>query len=194
MLEDINFQELFADLGLDSTVKGGNLVCPFCGKHAFREYHDNGVARCHACGWAGNAINLVDQVEGGDEIKVALLRMDLSRIKDAAQRSWNEAIRKLAKDLDFLAQVRAYFAFYKSDRMSPSYYQNQCGYSRSHFTKVLNGNFDKVSAKSWKEIVAFLRKAINVGQLRKDMMMGSKYWKDTIKDKALLRESVDKFR
>ncbi|CCH48356.1 hypothetical protein [Pseudodesulfovibrio piezophilus] len=194
MLESIDFKALFADLGLDSTTKGGNLVCPFCGKHAFREYRDNGVARCHACNWAGNAINLVDQVEGVDEIKILATRMHLCDIEHSKQRSWNEAFRKLADDLDFLAQVRAYFAFYKSDRMGAPYYQQQSGYSRSYFAKVLNGNLDKVSAKSWKEIVAFLRKAINVGQLRKDMMMGSKYWKETIKDKALLRESVDKFR
>ena len=194
MLNDINFQELFADLGLDSTIKGGNLVCPFCGKHAFREYRDNGVARCHACNWAGNAINLVDQVEGVDEVKILATRMHLSDIESGIRRSWNEAFRKLAADLAFLAQVRAYFAFYKSDRMSAPYYQQQSGYSRSHFAKVLNGNLDKVSAKSWKEIVAFLRKAINVDQLRKDMMMGSQYWKEIIKDKALLRESVDKFR
>jgi len=194
MLNDINFQELFADLGLDSTIKGGNLVCPFCGKHALREYRDNGVARCHACKWAGNAINLVDQVENVDEIKILTTRMHLSDIESGIQRSWNEAFRKLADDLAFLAQVRTYFAFYKSDRMSAPYYQRQSGYSRSHFTKILNGNLDKVSVKSWKEIVEFLRKAINVGQLRKDMMMGSQYWKEIIKDKALLRESVDKFK
>lgn len=194
MLESIDFKELFADLGLDSTIKGGNLVCPFCGKHAFREYRDNGVARCHACEWAGNAINLVDQVAGVDEIKILATRVHLSDIQHNKQRSWNETACKLAKDLDFLAQVRAYFAFYKSDRMSAPYYQQQSGYSRSHFTKVLNGNFDKVSTTSWREIVAFLRKVINVDQLRKDMMMGSQYWKESVKDKALLRESVDKFR
>ncbi|EGB16349.1 hypothetical protein DND132_3146 [Pseudodesulfovibrio mercurii] len=194
MLNDINFQELFTDLGLDSTVKGGNLVCPFCGKHAFREYHDNGVARCHACGWAGNAINLVEQVEGVDEVKVILMRMHLSDVESDARRSWYEAIRKLAKDLDFLAQARAYFAFYKSDRMGASYYQNQCGYSRSHFSRVLNGQFERVSPKAWNEIVAFLRRSLNVDQLRKDMMTGSTYWLEDIKDKELLRECVNKFR
>ncbi|SOB59849.1 conserved protein of unknown function [Pseudodesulfovibrio profundus] len=194
MLESINFQELFADLGLDSTIKGGNLVCPFCGKHAFRGYHDNGVARCHACEWAGNAINLVKEVEGVDSVKAAEAYANLIHIEDNERHSLNKATRKLADDRDFLAQARAYFAFYKSARMGAPYYQQQSGYSRSHFTKVLNGQPDKVSAKSWKEIVAFLRRTINVGQLRKDMMMGSQYWKECIKDEALLRESVDKFR
>ncbi|XXJ18874.1 hypothetical protein ACR42D_04815 [Desulfovibrio caledoniensis] len=195
MLNDVNFQELFADLGLNSTTRGGNLVCPFCGETAFRPYSDNGVARCHACTWSGNAINLVKQVDGVDSDKVLATLMDLyDHEHNASRRTWNDTARKLAKDLDFLAQARAYFAFYKSDRMGTSYYQNQCGYSRSHFTKVLNGQFEKVSPKAWNEIVAFLRRALNVGQLRKDMMMGSGYWMECIKDKELLRERVDKFR
>lgn len=196
MFESIDFNDLFAELGLDPTAHSGNLACPFCGKKSFTPYRDNGVARCHACGWSGNAINLFAQVKGVDnkEAFAALVGLYDAKTIKLKPKTRKEAVEQLASDLDFLAWVRLHFAFYKSERMGAAYYQKKSGYSRSHFTKVLNGQFDKVSRKAWSEIVLMLRQSINVGQLRKDMGLKSAYWKDRIQTDDQLRESVSRYQ
>lgn len=196
MTESINFKDLFVELGLDPMTKGGNHICPFCDKTAFTPYSDNGVARCHACGWAGNAINLYAKARDVDtqEAFAELVKLyGQGRIKLKAK-TRTEAITKLASDLEFLAWVRASFAFYKSERMGAAHYQRKSGYSRSHFTKVLNGQPDKVSRKAWNEIVLLLRQAINLGQLKRDMGMGDKYWKDRIMGEDQLKECVARYQ
>jgi len=196
MLDCIDYQDLFAELDLDATTHGGNHVCPFCGKESFTPYRDNGVARCHSCGWAGNAISLVAQIKGVDNDKAFATLVEMYNLERIALKSKTrkEAVDQLANELEFLAWVRLHFAFYKSERLGPSHYQRKSGYSRSHFTKVLNGQFDKVSRKAWSEIVLMLRQSINVGQLKKDMEMRSAYWKERIGSDGLLKESVSKFQ
>ncbi|WP_272700881.1 hypothetical protein [Desulfovibrio sp. Fe33] len=195
MFETINYQDLFVELSLDPIAKSGNLVCPFCGERAFTPY-DNGQVHCHACSWHGNAIMLWAKVKGIDN-KTAYAELaelyKLNRIK-AKKRTRSEALKSLANDLDFLAWARLYFAFYKSDRISPARLQEASGYSRSHFTKVMNGQFDKVSRKAWDEIVLLLKQSINPDELRKDMGMKSGYWKERIQQDAVLKECVSKFQ
>jgi hypothetical protein len=150
MFETINYQDLFIELGLDPIAKSGNLVCPFCNKRAFTPY-DNGQAHCHACSWHGNAIMLWAEAKriGRKEAFAELAELyHLKRIK-VKKRTRIEALKSLASDLDFLAWARIYFAFYKSERTSAARLQEESGYSRSHFTKVMNGQFDMVSRKAW---------------------------------------------
>jgi hypothetical protein len=196
MIETIDFKDLFVELGLDPTDHSGNLTCPFCGKKSFTPYRDNGVARCHACDWSGNAINLYAKVKGVDtkETYADLLALYNAKAIKLKPKTRKEAVEQLASDLDFLAWARLHFAFYKSERMGAAHYQKKSGYSRSHFTKVMNGQFDKVSRKAWNEIVLLLRQAINVGQLKKDMGLKSAYWKGRIEGDGQLRESVSRFQ
>jgi hypothetical protein len=195
MFETINYQDLFVELSLDPIAKSGNLVCPFCNKRAFTPY-DNGQAHCHACSWHGNAIMLWAEAKriGRKEAFAELAELyKLNRIK-AKKRTRSEALKSLASDLDFLAWARIYFAFYKSERTSAARLQEESGYSRSHFTKVMNGQFDMVSRKAWDAIVLLLRQSIKPDELRKDMGMKSGYWIERIKQDEILRERVSKFQ
>jgi Cft2 family RNA processing exonuclease len=195
MFETINYQDLFIELGLDPIAKSGNLVCPFCNKRAFTPY-DNGQAHCHACSWHGNAIMLWAEAKriGRKEAFAELAELyHLKRIK-VKKRTRIEALKSLASDLDFLAWARIYFAFYKSERTSAARLQEESGYSRSHFTKVMNGQFDMVSRKAWDAIVLLLRQSIKPDELRKDMGMKSGYWIERIKQDEILRERVSKFQ
>ncbi|BDQ38862.1 hypothetical protein SYK_32220 [Pseudodesulfovibrio nedwellii] len=129
MLETIDYQSLFAELGLDAATHNGNHVCPFCGMKAFTPYRDNGVARCHSCGWGGNAINLVAKVKSvdNDEAFAALVKMYNLKLIALKPKTRKDAIGQLANDLDFLASVRLHFAFYKSERMGAAHYQRRSG-------------------------------------------------------------------
>ena len=194
MIEAINYQDIFIELDLEPTTHSGNLTCPFCNKESFSTY-DNGQAHCHACSWHGNSVKLWAEVKGIDRTTAFKELAELfghDRIKPRAK-SRKEAIDGLSHDLDFLARVRVHFAFYKTHKMGPSHYQRQCGYSQSHFTKVMNGQYDKVSRKAWNEIVLFLRHSIDVEQINRDLEMKSGYWKGRIEDDGQLRESVAKF-
>ena len=154
------------------------------------------MTHCHSCKWSGNTISFYAKVKGLEYKQAFAALIDLYNLKriKPKRKTRQEAVNGLASDLDLLAWVRIYFAFYKSDRMNPAYYQKKSGYSRSHFTKVLNGQFDKVSRKAWNEIVLMLRHAIKVGSLKKDIGMKSGYWKERIGSDGQLRESVSKYQ
>lgn len=180
--------------GLDMETKRGNLRCPFCSQWAFKDYGD-GKAYCHACKWSGNAIRLYADVESipYEEARSHLFeafKLGGIRLKP---KSYEETLDSLASDLDFLARARMYFEFYKHRRRNKKYYQDRSGLSRSHFSKVINGDFDKVSKAMWDRSLAFLRQSLDLRQLDADLRKGAAYWKDSIKDEGLL-EHVKKFK
>lgn len=190
----IDFVDIFNLCGLSGDKQRGNLCCPFCRKWAFTDYGDS-KAHCHACDWSGNAIRLYADLESitYDEARGHLFEEFRGGRIQIRKKTYEEAFSSLAADLDFLARARLYFEFYKHRRRNKRYYQDQSGLSRSHFSKVINGDFDKVSKDIWERSLSFLRQSLDLKQLEADLNKGVAYWKDSMKEDGLL-EHINRFK
>lgn len=189
-MEGIDFQELFFELDLDHSLHGGNLICPFCQKKSFKDYRD-GKAYCHSCKWSGNAIRLYVEMKHvtKQEAYNALVELyKLERIKPK-QKTTQEAVDSLSKDLEFLAWCRMHFAFYGSDRIGMRHCQEQAGMSRSQFSKIINGHFDQVSPRSWHTALLILRQTIDIKGFRRDIKEGKLLWERKVVDCGLIEDA-----
>ncbi len=190
----IDFVDIFNLCGLNTDKRRGNLCCPFCRKWSFTDYGD-GKAHCHSCKWSGNAFKLYAALESitYEEAREHLIKeFKIGRIK-IRKKTYEEAYDSVASDLDFLARARLYFEFYKHRRRNKKYYQDKLDLSRSHFSKIINGDFDKVSKEMWIKSLSYLRQTLDLKQLEADLNKGVNYWKDSIKEEGLL-EQVNKFK
>lgn len=83
--------------------------------------------------------------------------------------TFDEAFDDVAEKLQFMATARAYFAFYRNERVAKAEFQKATGLSKSHFSKIINGDIDKVSAWIFNSVYFYLRRYLNFDQLRLDM-------------------------
>lgn len=194
MADSIDFKDLFIELNLDPIPHSGNLTCPFCDKKAFKPY-DDGRAHCHNCNWHGDAVQLYADLKGKsrqDAYTTLAELYGLGRIHPA-KKTYEQARDSLANDLEFLSWCRMYFAFYRNQRSNMTYYQQKSGLSPAQFSKIVNGQFDLVSRKTWNMVVLMLKQSLDIRAFKSDIKHETGFWKQHISENGL-NEAVGKFQ
>lgn len=179
----IYFEDVMSLAGFSTHKKSGNMVCPFCGKKSFKAYPDQ-KAQCHnkTCGWHGDALQFYTDHKGisrNEAFKELAVALELKAIKFKQKKlTFAEATNALAKDLEFLAWCRMYFAFYNTDRVNQKIYADKSNLSQSAFNKILNGNVSNII--TWKKALNILRIEIPIDKFKKDLALKSRFFKISV--------------
>lgn len=195
MNEYVAFEDVLNNVGEYTQEKSGNIKCPFCKKYSFRIYPDN-RAKCHneGCKWNGDAIqfyadyNNISRNEAFNELGIHLKSGKLKLL--SKEQTYHEAKESLAKDLEFLAWCRMYFAFYKNDRVNQQIYAEKSDLSQSAFNKILNGNMG--NATTWRKTLNVLRQEIDINIFKKDIKKGFHYFYNNIDTNAVKKYRIKK--
>lgn len=190
----IDFESIMSLNRCDTEVKYGNHKCPFCNHFSFKIY-PNARAYCHTstCNWSGDAIQFhadINHITNGQAFKILTkeLKNKTIRIKHLTH---EEALDDVAEKLQFMALARVYFAFYKDKVHFQSDFRKAIGISKSHFSKIINGDIDNVSSWMFNSVYFFLVRKLPLERLKKDLY-DSSYHKSLIKTKGQL-DAVKKF-
>ena len=183
---EVDFLSVLIDLGLAKRKRPtGNYDCPFCGRTSLKIYPDK-KGHCHACEWDGDAIKLyqdsqnVSRHQACQDLGVAWAT---DRIKFTPQ-TYEEAKEELARDLEFLAWLRMYLAFYdRPDRIDRKMLADKAGISEGELSKTINGRVG--NAKSWRKTLNVLRLDIPLKKFKEDLGLGIKYFEELIESEKM---------
>lgn len=184
MTLQLKFESVMDLLNLDMRQKYGNYTCPFCDEESFTVYPDQ-KAYCHtkSCQWSGNALQLfcdIEKVSIHDAYKSLSIALDKKFIQPVEQ-TYGEAKASLAKDLEFLAWVRMYLAFYDRPAITGrAMLQKKAGLSKGEFSKVINGRVG--NGLTWRKTLAVLRSEIHMDKFKKDLKLEEKFFERLLED------------
>lgn len=190
----VDFESVLCFLGVNITKKNGNIRCPFCGKNSFRIYDDTQKGYCHnkSCRFNGNALDFCMKYENcsKDEAYQKLINM-LRKNEKSILQTYNDAFNELASDLNFLAWVRMYAAFYGNSRFNQKEFCKKLDITTSTFNKILNGNLG--NGLTWRKTLNVLKNEINIDKFKNDLKSGTQFFKNFINENKN-EYNIEKFR
>ena len=199
---DVDYVSVMSNLGFDIRKKHGKHLCPICFTRSFVIYPDspNEMGVCHSktCKWSGDAVKLYGDIkkisynEAMGELGIAF-REGFIRLKEQAptEKTYAEAKKEFAKDLEFLTKVRMYEGF------NPDYTREnvirKLGIASGTLSKIINGKMSK--AATWRKVMNALRLDLEprIKMMERAMSLGTKYFEDLI-DEEQRGKDVEKLR
>lgn len=172
---NIDLLSIFIHCGLNKRRKNQKYFCPFCNTWNFFLQPDEAECSCGNCGFSGNAVEFYAKLKN---IPKHQSFRELTKLREDGiiwlrKRTRKEAIEKLSKDLEFLAYVRMYWAFYGHSRENQEFHQLNSGIAKSSFNRVVNGDIGNVAKEPWNLAIVYLKSTIDIEKFRTDLATGA---------------------
>lgn len=172
---NIDLLSLFIHCGLNKRRKNKKYFCPFCNTWSFELQLDEATCRCGNCDFSGSAIQFYARLKEIPDYRS--LRELTKLLGDGTiwlrKRTRQEAVVALSKDLEFLAYVRMYWAFYGHSRENQEYHQLNSGIAKSSFNRVVNGDISNVAKVPWNMAIAYLKSKIDIEGFKVELTKGA---------------------
>lgn len=193
---NIDLLSIFIHCGLNKRRKNQKYLCPFCNAWDFDLQPDDSTCSCGNCSFSGSATQFYAKLK---DIPMYRSRYELEKLLDAGtiwlyKRTRKEAVEKLSKDLEFLAYVRMYWAFYGHDRENQKYHQLDSGIAKSPFNRVINGDFCHVAIDVWNMVIAYLDSKININEFKAVLAAGALHFEPEANELLHSKTQLKKFQ
>lgn len=172
---NIDLLSIFIHCGLNKRRKNQKYFCPFCNTWNFDLQLDEATCSCGNCDFSGNAVEFYAKVKGIPKYQSF---RELNKLREDGtiwlrKRTRQEAVVALSKDLEFLAYVRMYWAFYGHNRENQEFHQLNSGIAKSSFNRVVNGDIGNVAKEPWNLAIVYLKSTIDIEKFKTDLATGA---------------------